>query len=117
MYIKGIIFFLFMVVLLLSCHSEQEKQPVYPFPEEKIIQILADVHLAEAKLSELTYLPQNQQDSIAKNYYFSIYRVHGLNAGEYNQLMNELSRNPDELNRIYDKVLIQLQTEESKIQG
>jgi hypothetical protein len=109
-------FFLFLssIFILSSCYREPELS-TRKISDQKMIEILTDVHLAEAKLTEFAAKPEVFKDSIAKVYYNNIFKIHQVKREEYDQCMNALMKNPDALSKIYEKVLEKLQKDETKI--
>ncbi len=96
-----------------SCYRELDF-PKTTIPEEKMILILCDVHLAEAKLSDFSSLPVKSRDSIAATYYHSIFELNGVKSDEFNQNMEAYMKNPDAISKLYEKVLNRLQKGESE---
>jgi len=71
-------------------------------PEEKMINILIDVHLIEASL--LGY-SNEQKDSLTQLYYQQIYEIHSISEEEFLNEMKYLKRHPDYLAQLYEQVL------------
>ena len=109
-------------LLLLVCSSALFFQACYrelnfpktTIPEEKMIAVLCDVHLAEAKIADFVSWPVPARDSIAANYYNTIFELNGVKAEEFNQNMEAYMKNPEALSKLYEKVLSRLQKEESE---
>ncbi|MDX1665670.1 MAG: DUF4296 domain-containing protein, partial [Saprospiraceae bacterium] len=77
-----------LMLLMLSCGPREEKLSL---EEEKMIQVLADVHLAEAAMQNTS---GPVKDSIAEVYYRQIYEIHDLSEQEFEENMRILRRNP-----------------------
>jgi len=98
--------------MLQACYRE----PVFPdaaLNKEKMISVLADIHLAEAKLAGMGNNTQAQRDSTAEVYYATIFKIHKVKAYDFNTSMNAYMQNPKALSEIYEKVLEKLQKEQS----
>ena len=104
---------LIFTVITVSCYKEPELSS-REISDQKMIEILADVHLAEAKLTEFAAKPEVFKDSIARVYYNNIFKIHQVKGDEYDHCMNALMKNPDALSKIYEKVLEKLQKDETK---
>jgi hypothetical protein len=86
--------------------------PSAEIPKEKMISVLADIHLAEAKVAGFTAISQPERDSITAVYYETIFRIYDVKAEAFDQSMNAYMQNPEELSKIYEKVLEKLQKDE-----
>ena len=95
-----------------SCYREP-KFPEAALDKEKMTAILADVHLAEAKLASMGNSSQGQRDSVAALYYASIFKIHKVKPEDFDNSMDAYMQNPKVLSQIYEKVLEKLQKEQS----
>jgi hypothetical protein len=102
----------FGVILLQACYREP-KFPDAALNKEKMTAILADIHLAEAKLAGMGNNSQAQRDSTAEVYYATIFKIHKVKAEDFNSSMEAYMQNPKALSEIYEKVLEKLQKEQS----
>ncbi len=80
---------------------------------EQMINIMTDVHLAEA------WAQENKRDTIPadvrlKAYYTTIFSIHQVEAEKYNSSFKYYSNDPVLMNHIYTKVVEQLNIMESK---
>lgn len=95
--------------LLVACREEAPKLLI---PEQKLVDVLVDVHLAEASL-------QNRfgpvKDSLAQAYYHKIYELHDVEAAAFEETMERLRRHPETSERIYEQVMERLATMEAEI--
>lgn len=74
-------------------------------PEEKMIAILADIHLAEAALKSIK---KHKKDSLGSMYYEQIFTIHNISRDSFENDLHILRSTPDKLEKIYSKVLEQL---------
>jgi hypothetical protein len=100
-----------LLALLTSCYRNLN-YPSAEIPKEKMISVLADIHLAEAKVAGFTAISQPERDSITAVYYETIFRIYDVKAEAFDQSMNAYMQNPEELSKIYEKVLEKLQKDE-----
>lgn len=110
---KSIIFILIITALMSSACYREMDFPDAALPKEKMIDILADVHLAEAKVIDYTGWTQQARDSLLVVYYNTIFKMHKVKAADFDQSMNAYMKNPEALSKIYEKVLEKLQKDES----
>jgi len=93
-----------MIFSFVSCTSDSVTLPI---EEEKLVDVLSDVHIMEGALLNRI---QSQKDSIAKVYYQQVYDRHSITEGEFIQTLETLEDHPKTLSKIYSKVLIRLDT-------
>lgn len=98
----------FVVGLVISCSESSNRLGI---PEEEMVLILADVHLAEAALQNLR---GTLKDSMATVYYNQVYKIHGIKESEFKASMEFLKDNPKVLDRIYLQVLENLSIREAE---
>ena len=101
-----------LTIIMGSCYREP-KFPEAALDKEKMTAILADVHLAEAKLASMGNSSQGQRDSVAELYYASIFKIHKVKPEDFDTSMDAYMQNPKVLSQIYEKVLEKLQKEQS----
>jgi hypothetical protein len=93
---------------IFSCKQGQEKPPV---PEEKMQEILVDMHLAESYSQGLGDSSVNRfqknYDSLA-SFYTSILKHHSLSFEDFNEALEWYKERPMRIDTLYGKVLNQL---------
>lgn len=94
-----------LVVLLTACQSSPGNLSV---PKEQMVDVLIDVHTAEAAIS---YLFGEKRDSFARQYYQEIYTIHGLTEAEFDQAMQELRQDHLLMAEVYRQVLEKVETQ------
>ncbi|GAB4132413.1 MAG: hypothetical protein Fur0041_03690 [Bacteroidia bacterium] len=121
-------------VLLISCAEEPvqtEKKPENLIPEEKMVKVLAEVHLLEAAIglkspqprsrvfgridTAQQHLPLAEEQGDPLKYY-DIFKKLGVTRGQYDASMKWYAAHPEELNQIYDKVIEELTKQQLKEQ-
>jgi len=103
---KSIVFGL-LFLLTMSCKEKQEAS--FTLSEEKMIDVLVDIHLAEAA----TYNALGSvKDSLLKVYYAQVYQIHEVNKEEIDENLDILMNNPRLADAIYKKVTDKLSEKE-----
>ena len=93
---------------LLACKPEE---PRLPIAEEALVPILKDIQMAEAIIQQQNYLIK---DSLVERYYQVIYKTHDIQAEDLDSTLAIIRREPAIMDRVYTKVLEELQKEEVK---
>lgn len=110
---KKILLLLF-IVSVWGAGCGKEEVTGLAVPEEKMIQVLADVHLAEASLQSLY---GNEKDSTAQVYYQQIYFIHEIEEEQFEEAMQWLRRDPETAERIYARVMEELSKREAEVEN
>jgi hypothetical protein len=87
---------------LMAC---TEEGPDLPIPEDKLVKVLVDVHLAEAALQGLGGLVR---DSTANVYYDQIAQRHDIERADLDSTIISIRKDPKAITKIYTKVLEEL---------
>lgn len=130
-------FALLALFFLFACNEapvDAVPKPDDLIPEEKMVQVLVDVHLLEAALNVRTpqvsrphrpitlELPKdtviraviadpNAPPPIA---WYDIFKKHGVTKSQYEASMKWYSSQPEKLNKLYDDVITELTTRQMK---
>ena len=91
-----------------SCETEQ----LPPISNEKMIEILADVHFAE---SVAQALPLKQKDTMMVKYYDQIMEIHQVSRIDFDSSVVLLKQKPEELLKIYEKVMEKMDKDKSML--
>ena len=78
-----------------------ENQFNAPISEQKLIEVLVDVHTAEA-LTETE--KQEVRDSMNGIYYAQIFEHHGVNKKDFDSTMSIYAHNPERFDTVYHRV-------------
>jgi hypothetical protein len=81
--------------------------------EEKLAQLLSDLHMAEAYVEGET---ESIRDSLAKKYTVQIFKKHGVTEAQFDTTMGWLARRPKLLEMVYKKVTFQVEKRDSLLQ-
>jgi hypothetical protein len=79
-------------------------------PEEQLVNVLADVHIAEAAIQNLR---GETKDSTANLYYDQIYTIHGVTETQFLEAIDILQENPILMDQVYAQVLEKLAVTEA----
>jgi hypothetical protein len=102
---KQVIYFL-VFLFIISCNNKT-KTPADIIPENKMVSILVDIHLADATLNILT-IRQIKINFNPKDYYYTVFKKHHTNQQTFDRSVKYYSLDIKEYNKIYDEVLRQL---------
>lgn len=94
--------FLLLILGFGACDKEKKQLPI---SQEKMIDILVDVHVAEAAMQELSSI---LRDSIGEIYYEQIFEMHGVTKDEFNKALYLIKQDPEQMERVYKDVLAEI---------
>jgi hypothetical protein len=95
-------------LLLVSC--EAEVKPL--IEDEKMVKILADIHLSEIAAQTLT---MKQKDTMIAKYYSQIMDIHEVSRADFDSTVVFLKQNPTKMAKIYEKVMERIDTEKTNL--
>ena len=95
-------------LLLISCSKKEEKIPENILPKEKMIPIMVDVHLAEAKIQSNNLSMTDSTKKIAAGYYKNVFEKNKITEQQFRESFLYYSRHLDLLNKIYEEVISEL---------
>ncbi|MCB0661509.1 MAG: DUF4296 domain-containing protein [Saprospiraceae bacterium] len=107
---KNIGFLSLLFLGLMACQKEEKVS--LPYPDKKVVDILVDIHVAEAALQPLF---GDIKDSTAQVYYQQIYEIHQINEDQLRELLQILKDHPKEMDRIYELVLEEISRQKANI--
>lgn len=81
-----------------SCTKEEQ----LPIEKEKMVNILIDIHFAEAAVQ---HIPGNKKDTVITKYYNQIYEIHGVEKVDFDSTLVLLTSDPNLLKEYYQEVL------------
>ncbi len=99
--------FLLIVVCAIAC----KRGPELPIGDEKLVKVLADAHVAEAAVQNLSGL---YKDSVKREYYNQIYEMHRISESDLRLALDILSNHPDKMEKLYRNVEKRLMEQEEK---
>jgi hypothetical protein len=95
----------FLLLCLFACTPE--KGPL-PIPESKLIDVLMDIHYAEAASEDKV---GSAQDSLRKVYYKEVFKLYNVTEKDFVKTMELLKRNPRRLLKLYKQMDDQMKAE------
>ncbi|MEM7104158.1 MAG: DUF4296 domain-containing protein [Bacteroidota bacterium] len=99
------------LLLFINCGKNGNPGLNLTYQEEKLVRILADIHLAEAVIQSI---PASKRDSLSELYYAYIYEIHETNEQEYLRNRKALLSEPSEADKVYEKVIETLSKKEAE---
>lgn len=96
-------FYILSFTLFFSCQNKQEQLAI---PADKLLEVLQDVHIAEAAM---TGLGKARKDSVARVYYDQIYSIHGITEEQFNHDLELLKSRPEQMAKAYGVLLQRLE--------
>lgn len=102
-------------LLLVQCDREIIDQTKPSIGFSKMVDILADIHVAEATFQNLKY---HDKDSLANLYYHHIFKLHEIEADEFYKNQQLYFNHPNKLSILYDsvEVVIKMRQKQVKLQ-
>ncbi len=104
-----LIFFIAILALFAGCTSEES----LPVREEKLIEVLRDVHIAESALQSYG---DPEKDSLAVVYYRQIMTIHDMDREVFDTCIAILRRNPKLMQEIYGKAFEHIEKEKLEME-
>lgn len=95
-------------LIFLSCGGPKTEIPQDILSENSFINLLKDIHLAEAKFElHKTKGMKNAKNELAHNY-SSIYKKYDITVDDFDKTLDYYAQHPEQLEKIYTHVLEQL---------
>jgi hypothetical protein len=110
-YPPSVVFAFFTIFTLTSCKNNTAQLPI---PREKVVEILTDIHIADAYVESVN---PTMKDSMAKLYYPQIFKHNGITAAVYDSTFATLSKNPVLMKSVYDDVLLKIEERQKIMKG
>jgi hypothetical protein len=109
---------LFILLLLFSCApvTEQQERPDSILPEEKMVNILSDMHLAEALVNATPHGGDTNTHRII-DYYGAIYTKYDVTKEVFQSSYDYYVYHPVLLDSVYSKIIIKLSDKETRLRG
>jgi hypothetical protein len=107
---------LLFIIILLSIggcsHFHDEKPPLDLIPQDKMVQILVDIHVADA-LVEHKCGPTNPNLPLTDALYNRIYQNYNVTAAQYKKSYKYYESHPSQIDAIYTQVITELSKKEA----
>lgn len=102
-----------MLSIITSCTEKKVEEPL-PFEDEKIIDILIDIHISEAAMQTLGKVVR---DSMKEEYMNQVAEIHEIERPQLEELLAELRNRPADLKRVYDGMLEEIEIKEKELKA
>lgn len=103
--IKQFVAVLALLVLITACKEEKDvKPPAHLIQKEKFVQVLADIHIADALMMEERLYDQELNNN-KLSYYNYIYAKHNISRPLFDSTVQFYIQHPAQYDKVYDLVL------------
>lgn len=99
-------------ILLLLSVSCRKRDKDLRIEEDKLVKVLVDIHVAEAAAQSLM---GDTKDSMMFVYYRQVFHIHGIQQADFDSTMIILREDPVRLERIYAKVMDELNEKSAQL--
>jgi hypothetical protein len=89
------------ILLLLSACVEPEKPPAYLLSKEQMINILTDIHIAEAKVNMMNLRSYDSMQVLYRKLEGDIFKKYQVDTAVYNKSYQYYLENTKEMDEIY----------------
>jgi len=113
----SLLFFLFSILtLLISCTGKTNSVPSRIIPKDKMVDVLVDIHLAEAAADNHGFT-KLEINLIMASKYDTVFQKHEITYEQFTSSYSYYMNHPDELSDIYSEVVNKLTTMASKVKN
>ncbi len=109
---KKIVFLLFFQIL--SACSSKDTPPDNVIEEGKMIQMLADIHIIEAKVSKIGLLSIDSSTLVAEHLKLQLYKRNQIDSATFNRSFKFYTTHPKVVERVYGSIIKELEKREKK---
>lgn len=100
-------FVITVLICLFGCAGPEQQPPFDLIARDRFVQVLADVHVIEARISHEMVVDQ-RADSPAQRYYDEMYAERGITQEQYTKTYTWYTAHPEAMKALYDEVLQEL---------
>lgn len=104
-----------LICLLFACATPEEKIPENILSETKFELLLKEIHLTEATFELYKTKGMGKAKNELANSYQNIYSEYAISEEDFKTTLEYYSVNPEKLEKIYDKVLVELTKERATL--
>ncbi|MFW5975068.1 MAG: DUF4296 domain-containing protein [Bacteroidota bacterium] len=101
------ILILMMVFSIFSCSEKEKERPEVVLSESEMVEVMVDVHLAEAVLTRKRGENQEVED-LSDKYYDEVFDKHNITKKQFDTSFSYYQQNLSNLQRIYEQVITEL---------
>ena len=115
---KKVIYILsFVVLAAFGCSKQVIEKPKGLLGESKMIDVLVDVHLAEASFTTQRHRDTTVMNSNSSNFYYSVLQKHALQDSIFERSLVYYASQPRRFEKMYRQVMNQLTELEQEFSG
>ncbi|WP_395808872.1 DUF4296 domain-containing protein [Daejeonella sp.] len=103
--------FFLALVLIVSCRDNDVPKDL--IEEQRMIQIIADLHIIDGYMASLVYTDSTRING--KNFYTTVYKSHKTTKAVYEKSLKYYSMDPVRLDSMYNRVEVLLTNKERKL--
>ncbi|GAB4247473.1 MAG: hypothetical protein Tsb0034_26690 [Ekhidna sp.] len=104
--------YLFLTALVILFGCKQSDQPEDLIEKEKMVLLLKEIHLLEAKIEHIEIIPQDSAKAVFHHYEKMLFEEHGVTQDQYERSFTYYVEHPDQFEKIYTSVVDSLLQEE-----
>jgi|ERR1039458_9699160 hypothetical protein len=112
--IIGYVLIVLMPLIIQSCSAPVVVIPNDVLSQEKMVEVLTDIHLAESAIT-LKFTNKDTSKLQAKVFYDFVYKAHKTTKEQFSKSYDFYVAHPELLNKIYDDVLIELSKKQAEV--
>lgn len=101
-------FILFFLFAVMSCSTKNESVPPDLIPQDSMVSIMVDIHLAEASMPAMQIYGEKMNE-VALEHYAHIYKLHHVTEEQFKTSHEYYIAHPDVYKDIYEQVVKSLQ--------
>lgn len=107
--------FLFVFLIFMACGEEKNERPEKILSQHDMALVIADIQLVESVKRIITNEFDFNGDSV--DVYSPVFEQYGINRETFRESMRYYTQNPDQMEEIYQEVLVILSEKEATYQG
>ena len=113
---KEHIYFLLMCLVLSCSEKPTTAMPEGILSEKKMISVLTDIQLIEGAVSK-KLIDRSINNKESTRYYAKTFEKHDITRQQFDESLNFYTENPKDLQKIYEKVLVELSKIKAELQN
>mgnify|MGYP006291638771 CR=1 FL=1 len=110
--VPALVMMLFSGLVLSGCHSGTKNEK-YILEEDKMVDVMVDVHMAEAVLRNKR-ISGDELDKLTSDYYSKIFSKHEITQQQFDSSIVYYEDHIKDFNEIYEKVIVRLNKKQRK---
>jgi hypothetical protein len=103
------------LLLLFACSKDSNSKPDRLLSKDQMVNLLTDLHLAEAKIQTLNYKSADSGKIAYLQLEEQVFTSHNITKKDYDSSFSYYNKNLAELNEIYEKTIDSIGMRQSKM--